>query len=351
MPFLDDLKPGMRKTAGECPIFTPRVLAGIETCGYLHLGNYLGALKQHIALQHEYPGESYYLLANYHALTSSQDGGQVREESWNLVLDYLALGVDPVKSAFYRQSDVPQICELLWILACLIPHADLAKVRQFQRDEHLGGPVSAGKLLYPALMAADILGVRATIVPIGEDQLEHIGIVQETARRFNATFECQVFPEPAARLNEASLVLGLDGRAMHRINRNIIPLFAPEQEIARRIMMIQPSGNPPTERTSGTEDPLLHWFQLIEGCQAADVWRPAVADPVSHQEALRGFCKTLMCHLEPFRQRRMELERDFDSLEDMLRDGARRVREQVSETVGTVREMVGIGPYRRSLRS
>ena len=198
----------MAKKDHQEDIFPSRVLSGVQPSGALHIGNYFGAIRQHIELQHEYPGESFYFIANYHALTTMHDRDTLIQQSWNVALDYLALGLDPSKATFYRQSDVPQVCELMWILSCVTGKGLLDRAVSFREKVERGINPTVGLFLYPELMAADILAVRSTMVPVGEDQEQNLEITRDIAGSFNAAFDKQVFPLPATRLNDASIVLG-----------------------------------------------------------------------------------------------------------------------------------------------
>lgn len=345
-PF--DLVQAKRTHDEEQPLFTPRVISGIEANGRLHLGNYFGAIRQHIELQHEYPGETYWVLADCHALANLRDGYRLRTDSWDLILDFLALGVDPLKATFYRQSDMPQTFELAWVLSCLIAHSDLTRVGQYLESVGRDPRLPAGMLLYPVLMGADILGLRATTVPVGQDQLEHIGIARSCAERFNAGFECQLFPVPVARLNEASIVKGLDHRRMGRVNGNHLPLFATNTEIRSHLLQFANEINQEDHEGRHHPPPIIQWLQLVGGGDLAEAWGPVIRQPKGLRWAADEFCRLFICLMEPFRERRRDLERDPDSIEDILREGARTAREQVAETLSIVREYVGLGAYRRN---
>src|SRR5258706_9030970 len=168
--------------------FTPRVLSGVQPSGALHIGNYFGAIKQHIEHQHEYPGESFYFIANYHALTTIHDKSVLEKQTLNVALDYLALGLDPAKATFYRQSDVPQVNELMWILSCATNKGLLDRAHSYKDKVSRGLRASVGLFLYPELMAADILAVRSTVVPVGEDQVQHLEMTRDIAESFNKVF-------------------------------------------------------------------------------------------------------------------------------------------------------------------
>src|SRR5712692_6429215 len=170
---------------------TRRILSGVQPSGKLHLGNYFGAVKQHIALQDE--GDCFYFIADYHALTTIQDPAILRENTRNVALDYLALGLDPNKAVFFRQSDVPEVCELAWILATVCPMGLLERAVSYKEKVDRGLEANVGLFFYPLLMAADILIYRSHVVPVGKDQVQHIEITRDVAEKFNRTF-AEVFP-------------------------------------------------------------------------------------------------------------------------------------------------------------
>ncbi|HLA43270.1 MAG TPA: tryptophan--tRNA ligase, partial [Aggregatilineales bacterium] len=180
--------------------FSPRVLSGVQPSGELHLGNYFGAIKQHIELQHEYPGEAFYFIANFHALTSINDREVLRKQTHDVALTYLTLGLDPEKSVFYRQSDVPQVCEIMWILSCVTGKGLLERAHSYKDKMEKGLRATMGLFTYPVLMAADILAVRATMVPVGADQEQHLEMTRDMASSFNAIFNTDLLPLPDTRL-------------------------------------------------------------------------------------------------------------------------------------------------------
>src|SRR6516165_8048680 len=182
-----------------------RVLSGIQPSGKLHIGNYFGAIKQHIALQDE--GQCFYFIADYHALTTVQDAAALRTNVRDVALDYLALGLDPQKAVFFRQSDVPEVTELTWILSTVTNMGLLERAHSYKDKIDKGIEASVGLFTYPVLMAADILIYRSHVVPVGQDQVQHLEMTADMAGKFNRAFG-EVFPEPAPRLTKESKVPG-----------------------------------------------------------------------------------------------------------------------------------------------
>src|SRR5205823_1784150 len=196
-----------------------RILSGVQPSGKLHLGNYFGAVRQHLALQHE--AEAFYFIADYHALTSIQDAGALRANTRDVALDYLALGLDPDRATFFRQSDVPEVNELAFILSTVTNMGLLQRAVSYRDKVERGIEASVGLFYYPVLMAADILIYRSHVVPVGQDQVQHIEMTRDMAERFNRTYG-EVFPVPTFRLDVGAKVPGTDGQKMSKSYGNTI---------------------------------------------------------------------------------------------------------------------------------
>src|SRR6266853_5391095 len=218
-----------------------RILSGVQPSGKLHLGNYFGAIKQHIALQDE--GECFYFIANYHSLTTIQNAALLREHVLGVALDYLALGLDPNKVAFYRQSDVPEVTELTWLLACVTNMGLLERAVSYKEKIDKGIDASVGLFTYPVLMAADILIYRSHVVPVGRDQVQHIEMTQDMAGKFNRAYG-EIFPIPNYRLDKESKVLGTDGQKMSKSYGNTIDIFAEGKPLKKTVMSIVTDSTP-----------------------------------------------------------------------------------------------------------
>src|SRR5262249_55841199 len=200
-----------------------RILSGVQPSGKLHLGNYFGAVKQHIALQDD--GTCFYFIANYHAMTTIQDAQVLRANTHDVALDYLALGLDPAKAVFFRQSDVPEVTELAWILSTVTGMGLLERAVSYKEKIDRGIEASVGLFSYPLLMAADILICRSNVVPVGKDQVQHLEMTRDIAGYFNRTYT-EVFPIPNFRLDKESKVPGVDGQKMSKSYGNTIEIFA-----------------------------------------------------------------------------------------------------------------------------
>src|SRR5438874_2997606 len=210
-----------------------RILSGVQPSGKLHLGNYFGAVKQHIALQSE--GLCFYFIADYHAMTTIQDPQVLRDNTRDVALDYLALGLDPEKVAFFRQSDVPEVTELAWILSTVTNMGLLERAVSYKEKVEKGIEANVGLFTYPVLMAADILIYRSNLVPVGKDQVQHLEMTQDMAGRFNRGYR-EVFPIPNYRLDKESKVMGTDGQKMSKSYGNTIEIFAEGAALKKSVM-------------------------------------------------------------------------------------------------------------------
>jgi tryptophanyl-tRNA synthetase len=222
---------------------TPRVLSGIQPSGTIHLGNYFGAIRQHVAMQDTYPGQALYLIADYHALTTVRDPETLRAYVFESAVTYLALGIDPGRSMLFRQSDIPEVTELAWLLASVTGMGLLERAHSYKDKLANGITPSVGLFFYPALMSADILVCDGTLVPVGKDQLQHVEIAQDMATHFNETFgPALVRPEPLPA--KFGVVPGLDGRKMSKSYGNTIPLFETGKKLRKIVGQIVTDSTP-----------------------------------------------------------------------------------------------------------
>src|ERR1043165_9845418 len=217
----------------------PRVLSGIQPSGQLHLGNYAGAIRQFLDLQAA-GNEMFVFVASYHALTSTRDPAALRANIRQIVVDYLAFGLDPAKSAIYVQQDVPEVTELAWLLSCVCPMSWMEKAVSYKDKLAKGIAANVGLFTYPILQAADILAVDADVVPVGRDQVQHLELARDMAARFNEEFTAEVFKLPAYRLAaEAAVLPGIDGEKMSKSYGNTIDPFQEEKALRKRVMAIK----------------------------------------------------------------------------------------------------------------
>src|SRR5580658_7973856 len=219
-----------------------RILSGVQPSGALHLGNYFGAIQQHIELQHGHT--AFYFIADYHAMTTVQDPALLSQNTFEAAVDYLTLGLDPKQATLFRQSDVPQVQELAWILAVVTGKGLLERAVSYKEKVDKGLPASVGLFYYPVLMAADILLYRADLVPVGQDQVQHIEMTQDMAQSFNHVYKTDVLRRPEARLNKGAKVPGLDGEKMSKSYGNTIGLFETPKAARKKFMSIKTDSTP-----------------------------------------------------------------------------------------------------------
>jgi tryptophanyl-tRNA synthetase len=336
-----------------------RILSGVQPSGKLHLGNYFGAVKQHIALQDETP-ECFYFIADYHALTTIDEAanrraealnqkkpdraGTLRENTLDVALDYLALGLDPEKAIFFRQSDVPEVTELAWILSTVTNMGLLERAVSYKDKVEKGIEASVGLFFYPVLMAADILIYRSHLVPVGQDQVQHIEMTRDIAGRFNRTF-AQVFPIPEARLDVGAKVPGTDGQKMSKSYGNTIEIFAEGKPLKNTVMGIKTDSTPLGQPLNPDTCNAFALYSLFttpdEKTHMAELYR---SGGIGYGEAKKRLLEKINDYFGPARQRRKELAANLDHVEDVLRRGAQRARAEARKTIALAREVVGMKP-------
>jgi tryptophanyl-tRNA synthetase len=318
----------------------PRILSGVQPSGKLHLGNYFGAIRQHIALQDE--GECFFFIADYHALTTIQDARELRENVRAVALDYLALGLDPERTAFFRQSDVPEVTELAWILSTVTGMGLLERAHSYKDKLARGIAPSAGLFNYPVLMAADILIYRSSLVPVGQDQVQHIEMTRDMAGYFNQTY-AKVFPLPEARLDQAATVPGIDGKKMSKSYGNTIEIFAQGSALKNAVMKIVTDSTPVEAPKDPEKDNVFALYSLFatpqERAALAVRYR---AGGMGYGEAKKMLLAKIDSHFAAAREKRRELERDPAVVEAVLRRGAEKANAEAHETMSRVREATGL---------
>jgi tryptophanyl-tRNA synthetase len=319
-----------------------RILSGVQPSGKPHLGNYFGAMKQHIALQDE--AECFYFIADYHALTTIQDPETLAANTRDVALDYLALGLDPNKAIFFRQSDVPEVTELAWILATLTNMGLLERAVSYKEKVEKGIDANVGLFTYPVLMAADILIYRSHLVPVGKDQVQHIEMTQDMAGKFNRAYG-EVFPIPDYRLDKESKVLGTDGQKMSKSYGNAIEVFAEGNALKKTVMGIVTDSSKVEDPKDPERDNLFALYSLFateeEKAVLAARYR---SGGLGYGEAKKLLLEKINAYFGPARARRKELAQNPSYVEDVLRAGARRARAEAQQTMALVRQAVGMRP-------
>ncbi|RKY21506.1 MAG: tryptophan--tRNA ligase [Planctomycetota bacterium] len=324
------------------PSPAPRILSGIQPSGTLHLGNYFGAIRQHVELQEQ--GQAYYFIADYHALTTVQDRAAFSGFVRDVALDYLALGLDPGRAVLWRQSDVPEVCELTWLLSTVTGMGLLERAHSYKDKLAKGIRPRAGLFLYPVLMAADILAFRSDLVPVGKDQVQHIEMAQDMAESFHAAYKCQVFARPESRLaSEAAVVPGTDGQKMSKSYGNTISLFSEGKPLKKQVMsMVTDSAG-----VDDAKDPeactIFQLFRLVAAPEdVTEMAQRLSLGGYGYGDAKKALLAALNEYFGPARERRRELAADADVLEDVLRAGAAKARVVAREVLGAAREAVGM---------
>jgi tryptophanyl-tRNA synthetase len=329
----------------SAPATGQRLFTGIQPSGASHLGNYLGAQVNYVALQDRY--ESIYGIVDYHALTTVHEGATLRSLTHEMVLDMLAVGLDPMKCAIVRQSDLPEHAELCWIFDTVVPVSWLERNPTYKAALAEGKENSAGLLNYPVLQAADIVIYKATVVPVGKDQDAHLELSREIVRAFNRRYG-EIFPEPRAVYTEAPVVMGTDGvRKMGKSAGNTIPIFAEPDEV-RRLVMGMVTDPQRIKRTDPGRPEVCNVCQLHryfggDSLEIQDAERTARTGCVETKQLL---AERIIEFFRPMREQRARLAADDGVVEETLAAGRERVRPILEATMAEVRAAVGIGPRR-----
>ena len=318
-----------------------RILSGIQPSGKLHLGNYLGALRQHLDLQES--GEAFYFIADFHALTTVKDPERLRENVRDVALDYLALGLDPNIASFYRQSDVHEIPELSWLLSTVTPMGLLERCHSYKDKIARGIAPDHGLFAYPVLMAADILIVDADLVPVGKDQKQHVEVARDIAGSFNHLYGT-VFKLPADRiLPDAGVVPGLDGQKMSKSYGNEIGIFLEGQALKDRVMAIVTDSAPAEAPKDPDANNVFNLLKLFAPAAETGEWRERFRrGGVKYVEVKKRLIALLDETFGAARERRKELEKRPDEVEDILQAGAAKTRAIASATLARARKACGI---------
>jgi tryptophanyl-tRNA synthetase len=319
-----------------------RILSGIQPSGALHLGNYFGMMKPAIELQER--GDAFYFIADLHALTTVQDAKALRTNVHELALDFIACGLDPARAVFFRQSDVPAVTELTWILSTVTPMGLLERCHSFKDKTARGIAASHALFSYPVLMAADILLYESDLVPVGKDQKQHLEVTRDIAVKMNETFG-GIFklPEPVIR-EETAVVPGLDGAKMSKSYNNTVELFAPENVLRKKIMGIKTDSTPVEAPKPVENSVILSLYKLVaSAADYADMEAVFRNGGVGYGDLKKQLFSGIWEYFAPFRSRREELASDPGHVERVLLDGARKASDVAAKVLHRTRQAVGIG--------
>ena len=326
-----------------------RILTGITPSGYPHLGNYIGAIKPSLELLDE-KCESFLFIADLHALIKVSDPRKLEELSSAIAMAWLASGLDPNKTNFYRQSDVPEITELAWLLSCisekgLLNRAHAYKAAVDQNNEsgkkEMDEGISVGLFSYPLLMASDILTPNATHVPVGKDQQQHLEITRDIAEKFNNKYG-KFFNLPEAVIQNEKTILGTDGRKMSKSYNNIIPLLSTEKELRKSVMKIVTNSQEPGEKKDWKDNTLFAIYSSFASVEKQEDMKYLFEDGIGWGDAKQKVFEDLNLMLLPIREKFLELSNNKKFIEEILKSGAERVRAHTAPALKEVKKLVGI---------
>lgn len=318
-----------------------RILSGIQPSGKLHIGNYFGMMKPAIELQEQ--GEAFLFIADYHALTTVHDAAALRSMVRDVALDFLAAGLDPSRTAFYRQSDVPEVQELAWLLSIITPMGLLERCHSYKDKTAKGFAASHGLFAYPVLMAADILSVQSTVVPVGRDQKQHVEVTRDIAVKFNNQFgEVFTIPEPSIR-DSVAVVPGIDGQKMSKSYGNTLEIFGDPGALKKRVMQIVTDSTPLEDpKNPDTCNAYALYKLFATEAEAADLAARYRTGGFGYGTAKKELLAKINEHFAPMREKRAALEKDPDFVSDVLRQGAAKARAEIRKTLQAARKAVGL---------
>ena len=309
------------------------LLSGVKPTGRPHIGNYFGAMRQFVDLQNE--NDAYVFIADYHALTTLQNREELEQNSLDILLDYLAIGLDPNKVVIFKQSDVPEVTELAWIFNCITTVPYLMRAHAYKDAEAKNKEISVGTFDYPLLMAADILIQDADIVPVGQDQKQHVEYARDTAEKFNRIFGEEVFkiPEPII-LDNSGTVPGIDGQKMSKSYGNTIPLFGSDDEIKKLVMKIV------TDSGSEIPENVYAIHKLFKGeDELKDIYEEHKG---KYQKLKEILAEDIIDFVRPLRENREALAKDMDSVRNILKRGGETAKKRAMEKMAKVKEVIGV---------
>lgn len=327
------------------------VVSGIRSTGYLHLGNYFGAIHNYVKMQEDY--NCYFFVADYHSLTTHPDPKDLKANVFRVAAENIASGLDPEKVALYAQSDIPEIPELYLMLNMLAYKGELEKVPTFKDKVRLSPDnVNAGLLTYPVLMTADILIHRASKVPVGKDQEQHLEMARNFAQRFNSRYG-EIFAEPQVfRFDENTVkIMSLDGNGKMSKSENINATIYlnDEDDVIRKKIMKSKTDSGPTEANSEMPDYIQNIFQLMQLVSATDTHNTFLeaynSCSIRYGDMKKQLAEDMVAFVKPIRERATELQKDEDALRKILKAGAEKARESASKTIAMARKAIGINYY------
>lgn len=323
-----------------------RILSGIQPSGDLHLGNYFGMMKPMIKAQEE--GQLFCFIVNYHALTTVRDGKELRQGTLDAALDFLTLGLDPDRSIFWVQGDVPEVVELSWILSCVTSMGLLERCTSYKDKIARGIVPNHGLFAYPVLMAADILLYQAHVIPVGKDQKQHVEVTRDIAERFNAHYgDTFVLPKP--RIDpDVALVPGLDGQKMSKSYDNTLEIFSDEQTLRKKIMRVVTDSKSVEEPKDPENNTLFLLYKLFANPEEIqELERMFLAGGTGYGTVKEMLFEKILDHFKPYWEKRAALAQDRAAVEKILLEGAEKARYLANKTLSKVKRKTGLS-YQKS---
>ncbi|MBL9168634.1 MAG: tryptophan--tRNA ligase [Verrucomicrobiales bacterium] len=319
-----------------------RILSGIQPSGALHLGNYFGMMRPSIELQEK--GDAFYFIADYHSMTSLFDAAQRRKNTLDVALDFLACGLDPKKSIFWKQSDLPEVVELSWLLTTLTPMGLLERCHSYKDKTARGISANHGLFAYPVLMAADILIFDSNIVPVGRDQKQHVEVTRDIAIKFNEQYgQTFVVPEPQIR-DEVAVVPGTDGQKMSKSYGNTIEIFAEEKAIRKKIMgIVMDSRTPDEPKPDADKNLAIQLLKLVAPADVASGYEDRLrAGGFGYGDLKKALFEHYWNYFASARTKRAELANNLDYVHQVLQEGATHARAVAATVLKRARQASGL---------
>jgi len=317
------------------------LLSGLKPTGRPHIGNYFGMMKQMVDMQDEY--ESFPFIPDYHALTSVQSAVDMQRDIIDVVIDFLAIGLDPEKVNLFKQSDVPQVTELMWIFNCITTMPYLMRAHAFKDAEAKNKDINVGVFDYPILMAADILIQDTDVVPVGKDQRQHVEMARDIAEKFNRIFG-ETFKLPKAKiLQNVEVIPGTDGQKMSKSYGNTIGLFAEDDEILKAIMSI-PTDSKEIEESKNPEECNIYALHRLFSSEdeLGEIRKKYVEGGMGYKESKDILVKNIQSFIIPLREKRKEIAKDIEKVKEILRKGGEVARKRAEEKMKEVRNKIGV---------
>lgn len=320
-----------------------RVLTGIQSNNIPHLGNILGAIVPAIELSHQPHTQAFYFIADLHALISIKESSSIKQSTYAVAATWIAFGLDYHTHYFYRQSRVPEVCELTWYLNCFTPYPMLANAHSFKDKSNRLSDVNAGLFTYPVLMAADILLYDAEIVPVGKDQIQHLEIARDIASAFNRTYGKEIFILPQAKIKEEVMTVpGIDGQKMSKSYNNFINIFLPEKELKKKIMSIITDSTPLEAPKNPDICNVFKLYKLLANEKDVSIMRENyLKGGYGYGQAKTALFELILHKYKEQRKTYHELMQDVDKLEQILQYGEKKVRLIAQQKLQQVREVLG----------